>query len=83
VLGWLNPREERVLRMRFAIGMNTDHALEEIGQQFSVARERIRWPRSPRQGVLRPGYPRLISPKLCRAGWRLCIGLWESSSRSR
>ena len=38
----LTPREERVLRMRFGIGMNTDHTLEEVGQQFSVARERIR-----------------------------------------
>ena len=39
---WLTPREERVLRMRFGIGMNTDHTLEEVGQQFSVTRERIR-----------------------------------------
>ena len=38
----LAPREERVLRMRFGIGMNTDHTLEEVGQQFSVTRERIR-----------------------------------------
>ena len=38
----LTPREERVLRMRFGIGMNTDHTLEEVGQQFSVTRERIR-----------------------------------------
>ncbi len=37
-----SPREERVLRMRFGIGMNTDHTLEEVGQQFSVTRERIR-----------------------------------------
>jgi DNA-directed RNA polymerase sigma subunit (sigma70/sigma32) len=36
------PHEERVLRMRFGIGMNTDHTLEEVGQQFSVTRERIR-----------------------------------------
>ena len=42
VLAWLNPREERILRMRFGIGMNTDHTLEEVGQQFSVTRERIR-----------------------------------------
>ena len=42
VLGTLTPREERVLRMRFGIGMNTDHTLEEVGQQFSVTRERIR-----------------------------------------
>ncbi len=42
VLAPLTPREERVLRMRFGIGMNTDHTLEEVGQQFSVARERIR-----------------------------------------
>ena len=42
VLASLTPREERVLRMRFGIGMNTDHTLEEVGQQFSVARERIR-----------------------------------------
>jgi RNA polymerase primary sigma factor len=41
-LAWLTPREERVLRMRFGIGMNTDHTLEEVGQQFSVTRERIR-----------------------------------------
>jgi RNA polymerase primary sigma factor len=40
--GDLTPREERVLRMRFGIGMNTDHTLEEVGQQFSVTRERIR-----------------------------------------
>ena len=42
VLAMLTPREERVLRMRFGIGMNTDHTLEEVGQQFSVTRERIR-----------------------------------------
>ena len=38
----LTPREERVVRMRFGLGMNSDHALEEVGQQFSVTRERIR-----------------------------------------
>ena len=42
VLASLNPREERILRMRFGIGMNTDHTLEEVGHQFSVTRERIR-----------------------------------------
>jgi RNA polymerase primary sigma factor len=42
VLASLSPREERVLRMRFGIGMNTDHTLEEVGQQFNVTRERIR-----------------------------------------
>jgi RNA polymerase primary sigma factor len=42
VLSSLTPREERVLRMRFGIGMKTDHTLEEVGQQFSVTRERIR-----------------------------------------
>jgi RNA polymerase primary sigma factor len=42
VLASLTPREERVLRMRFGIGMNTDHTLVEVGQQFSVTRERIR-----------------------------------------
>ena len=42
VLATLTPREEKVLRMRFGIGMNTDHTLEEVGQQFSVTRERIR-----------------------------------------
>src|SRR5262249_55352296 len=42
VLASLNPREERILRMRFGIGMNTDHTLEEVGLQFSVTRERIR-----------------------------------------
>src|SRR5438552_48791 len=42
VLASVTPREERVLRMRFGIGMNTDHTLEEVGQQFSVTRERIR-----------------------------------------
>jgi RNA polymerase primary sigma factor len=42
VLASLTPREERVLQMRFGIGMNTDHTLEEVGQQFSVTRERIR-----------------------------------------
>jgi RNA polymerase primary sigma factor len=42
VLASLTPREERALRMRFGIGMNTDHTLEEVGQQFSVTRERIR-----------------------------------------
>jgi RNA polymerase primary sigma factor len=41
-LSSLTPREERVLRMRFGIGMHTDHTLEEVGQQFSVTRERIR-----------------------------------------
>jgi len=40
--GGLGEREERVLRMRFGIGMNTDHTLEEVGQQFSVTRERVR-----------------------------------------
>ena len=42
VLAFLSPREERVLRMRFGIGMNSDHTLEEVGQQFSLTRERIR-----------------------------------------
>ncbi len=42
MLATLTAREERVLRMRFGIGMNTDHTLEEVGQQFSVTRERIR-----------------------------------------
>src|SRR5262249_17085971 len=42
VLASLTPREERVVRMRFGIGMNTDHTLAEVGQQFSVTRERIR-----------------------------------------
>ena len=42
VLASLTPREERILRMRFGIGMNTDHTLEEVGQQFSLTRERIR-----------------------------------------
>ena len=42
VLSTLTPREERVLRMRYGIGMDTDHTLEEVGQQFSVTRERIR-----------------------------------------
>jgi RNA polymerase primary sigma factor len=42
ILSTLTPREERVLRMRFGIGMNTDHTLEEVGQQFNVTRERIR-----------------------------------------
>ena len=42
MLASLTPREERVLRMRFAIGMNTDHTLEEVGQQFLVTLERIR-----------------------------------------
>jgi RNA polymerase primary sigma factor len=42
VLASLTPREERILRMRFGIGMNNDHTLEEVGQQFSVTRERIR-----------------------------------------
>ena len=42
VLASVTPREERILRMRFGIGMNKDHTLEEVGQQFSVTRERIR-----------------------------------------
>jgi RNA polymerase primary sigma factor len=42
VLASLTPREERVLRMRFGLGMSTDHTLEEVGQQFNVTRERIR-----------------------------------------
>ena len=42
ILGTLTPREERVLRMRFGIGTKSDHTLEEVGQQFSVTRERIR-----------------------------------------
>ena len=42
ILASLTPREERVLRMRFGIGMNTDHTIEEVGQQFRVTRERIR-----------------------------------------
>ena len=42
VLAFLTPREERVLRLRFGVGMNTDHTLEEVGQQFSLPPERIR-----------------------------------------
>jgi RNA polymerase primary sigma factor len=42
VLASLTPREERIVRMRFGIGMNADHTLEEVGQQFSLTRERIR-----------------------------------------
>jgi RNA polymerase primary sigma factor len=42
VLASLTPHEERMLRMRFSIGMNTDHRLEEVGQRFSLTRERIR-----------------------------------------
>jgi len=42
VLASLTPREERIVRMRFGLGMNSDHTLEEVGQQFSVTRERIR-----------------------------------------
>jgi RNA polymerase primary sigma factor len=42
VLAPLTPREERILRMRFGLGINSDHTLEEVGQQFSVTRERIR-----------------------------------------
>ena len=42
ILSSLTPREERVLRMRFGLGMNTDHTLEEVGQIFGVTRERIR-----------------------------------------
>jgi RNA polymerase primary sigma factor len=42
VLATLTPREERVLRLRFGIGQNTDHTLEEVGQDFEVTRERIR-----------------------------------------
>jgi RNA polymerase primary sigma factor len=42
VLASLTPREERIVRMRFGLGMNSDHTLEEVGQQFSLTRERIR-----------------------------------------
>jgi RNA polymerase primary sigma factor len=42
ILASLTPREERIVRMRFGLGMNSDHTLEEVGQQFSVTRERIR-----------------------------------------
>ena len=42
VLALLTPREERIVRRRFVIGMNTDHTLDEVGQQFSLTRERIR-----------------------------------------
>jgi RNA polymerase primary sigma factor len=42
MLASLTPREERIVRMRFGLGMNSDHTLEEVGQQFSVTRERIR-----------------------------------------
>ena len=48
ILSTLTPREERVLRMRFGVGMNTDHTLEEVGLQFSVTRERIRQSRPKR-----------------------------------
>jgi len=41
-LASLTPREERIVRMRFGLGMNSDHTLEQVGQQFSVTRERIR-----------------------------------------
>ena len=42
MLASLTPREERIVRMRFGLGMNSDHTLEEVGQQFSLTRERIR-----------------------------------------
>src|SRR4030095_13347656 len=55
VLASLTPREERILRMRFGIGMNTDHTLEEVGQQFSVTRARIR--QSEAKAVRKPKNP--------------------------
>jgi DNA-directed RNA polymerase sigma subunit (sigma70/sigma32) len=54
-LASLTPREERIVRMRFGLGMNSDHTLEEVGQQFSVTRERIRqMPASARHPLKRP-----------------------------
>src|SRR4029079_2742296 len=54
VLASLTPREERILRMRFGIGMNKDHTLEEVGKQFSVTRERIRQIEAKALRKLRP-----------------------------
>jgi RNA polymerase primary sigma factor len=67
VLASLTPREERVLRMRFGIGMNTDHTLEEVGQQFSVTRERIRQIEAKALRKLKhPSRPRIETRPLCR-----------------
>ena len=66
VLSSLTPREERVLRMRFGIGMNTDHTLEEVGQQFSVTRERIRQIEAKALRKLKPvSYTHLTLPTKC------------------
>ena len=74
VLASLTPREERVLRMRFGIGMNTDHTLEEVGQQFSVTRERIRQIEAkalrklkhPSRQPEAPELPRQLNPMVTR-----------------
>jgi RNA polymerase primary sigma factor len=66
VLSSLTPREERVLRMRFGIGMNTDHTLEEVGQQFSVTRERIR--QIEAKALRKLKHPSR-SPGNCAASW--------------
>ena len=66
VLASLTPREERVLRMRFGIGMNTDHTLEEVGQQFSVTRERIRQIEAKALRKLKHPQPQPQAPQLPR-----------------
>src|SRR6185437_3350453 len=86
VLASLTPREERVLRMRFGIGMNTDHTLEEVGQQFSVTRERIRQIEAKALRKLKhPSRSRkLRSFESCRAyqpSRLLCVGLRRPSRR--
>jgi RNA polymerase primary sigma factor len=63
VLASLTPREERVLRMRFGIGMNTDHTLEEVGQQFSVTRERIR--QIEAKALRKLKHPSASTPRVC------------------
>ena len=91
VLASLTPREERVLRMRFGIGMNTDHTLEEVGQQFSVTRERIRQIEAKALRKLKHPEPRQGS---CGASWitealvpRCCRGLgirgWQTAELTR
>ena len=89
VLASLTPREERVLRMRFGIGMNTDHTLEEVGQQFSVTRERIRQIEAKALRKLKhPSRSRkLRSFPSTRRFSRICAkprrGFWRRSRRAR
>jgi RNA polymerase primary sigma factor len=83
VLASLTPREERVLRMRFGIGMNTDHTLEEVGQQFSVTRERIRQIEAKALRKLKHPSRRastcssIVPPLMCEMSFCILLSEWS------